>query len=250
MKRPKRGHGEGSISERKSRSDWRGEIMLGTRADGSPDRRYVYGPTRRAVQNKLHELRQQHADGILPDAVKGRETFGAFLASWLESITGTMEPASFERHQQNVGRHIIPHLGRMKLQDVRPDHLVSLFATLRKELPAPKLASDEAPRVKHTAKYRTSTLRPLAARSIKYAFTTLRLALDSAVRWGTIPRNVARVIDAPKVSRPEIISLAPRDIAAFLDATAEAGDRLAPLYTVAVMSGCRLGGMPCKILES
>src|SRR5687768_15041035 len=107
MKRPKRGHGEGSISERKSRGDWRGEIMLGTRPDGSPDRRYVYGPTRRDVQNKLRELRQQQADGTLPDAVKGRETVAAFLPAWLASVSGTMEPTSFERHQQNVGRHII-----------------------------------------------------------------------------------------------------------------------------------------------
>lgn len=241
MKRPKRGHGEGSIRERKDRGDWRGEIMLGMKPDGSPDRRYVYGPTRRVVQNKLRELRQQHADGMLSDAAKGRETVAAFLTSWLDSIDGTMEPGSLQRHRDNVKRHITPYIGRHKLTDLRPEHLVSLFATLRTERPAPKLPADDAPRGRRASKKRPTTLPPLSARSVKYVYTTIRKALAQAVEWQSIPRNVATLFKAPKVPAPEILSLRPDEVAAFLDAVTAAGDRLAPLYEVAVLSGCRLG---------
>jgi integrase len=239
-RRPKRGHGEGSIRERKARGDWRGEIMLGVKANGDPDRRYVYGKTRREVQHKLRQLRQQHEDGTLPNAVKGRETVAAFLAAWLDSVDGTMEPGSYQRHRDNVRRHIGPTIGRYKLADLRPEHLVSLFATLRTERPTPSVKTDREPGRRAT-KRRPATLPPLSARSVKYCFTTIRRALDAAVQWGAVPRNVARAIKAPKVPRPEVRAMTPEEVGAFLDAVTEAGDRLAPLYTVAVLSGCRLG---------
>ena len=48
-KRPgrKRGHGEGSID--RFRDGWRGQLMVGRKPDGSPDRRAVYGKTCGAV---------------------------------------------------------------------------------------------------------------------------------------------------------------------------------------------------------
>lgn len=240
-KRRKRGHGEGSIRFNEKRALWQAEVMLGTKPDGTPDRRYVAAKTRKQCQAKLDAIRRQAADGTLADASKGRETVAAFLTSWLDGITGTMEPGSLARHQDNVRRHIAPYIGRHKLAELRPEHLVTLFATLRTERPAPKLPTDDAPKGRRASKKRPTTLPPLSARSVKYCFTTIRLALDTAVRWGAIPRNVARVIKAPQVPRPEIVSLSPEEVATFLDTVTEAGDRLAPLYTVAVLSGCRLG---------
>ena len=138
-------------------------------------------------------------------------------------------------------RHITPYIGRHKLTDLRPEHLVSLFATLRTERPTPKLAGRRCPRGRRASKKRPTTLPPLSARSVKYVFTTVRLALALAVEWGAIPRNVATLFKAPQVPTPEIRSLSPDEVAAFLDAITDAGDRLAPLFEVAVLSGCRLG---------
>ena len=152
-----------------------------------------------------------------------------------------MEPGSFIRHRDNVRRHITPSIGRHKLADLRPEHLVSLFATLRTERPAPKMPIDASPRGRRASKNRPTTLPPLSPRSVKYVYTTIRKALAQAVEWGSIPRNVATVVKAPKVPSPEILSLSPEEVATFLDAVTDAGDRLAPLYEVAVLSGCRLG---------
>jgi integrase len=240
-KAKKRADGEGSLRWSEAKKLWIGRVMVGYRPDGKPDVREVTAKRQDECRKKLEALKAQAASGTLVDATRGRETVAAFMTVWLESIAGTMEPASLARHQDNVRRHIGPGIGRHKLTDLRPEHLVALFATLRTERPAPKLPTDDAPRGRRASKKRPTTLPPLSARSVKYVFTTIRLALDAAVRWGAVPRNVARVIDAPKVPRPEIKALSPVEVATFLDAVSAAGDRLAPLYEVAVLSGCRLG---------
>jgi len=81
----------------------------------------------------------------------------------------------------------------------------------------------------------------LSPRSVKYCFTTIRKALDTAVKNGAVVRNVARVIDAPKVPRVEILAPSPDEVVRLLDSAASRQDRLTPMYTVAVYSGCRLG---------
>jgi len=52
---------------------------------------------------------------------------------------------------------------------------------------------------------------------------------------------VARAVDPPQVPRTEIIALAPHEIGAFLASAQESSDRLAPLFTIAIFTGCRKG---------
>jgi integrase len=61
------------------------------------------------------------------------------------------------------------------------------------------------------------------------------------VRWGYAARNVADAVDPPAVPREERRVPAPADVARLLDSARAAGDRLAPLWSVAVYSGCREG---------
>ena len=196
----KRGDGEGSIRQRAD-GIWRGEVMVGYRLDGKPDRRYVYAKTRRECQDKLDELKQRMRSGLAGDAKAGRETVSAFLARWLEAIDGTIRPSSYYRYQVNVEKHLVPDVGRHKLTDLRPEHLVSLYTAKRKE--------------------------GLAPRTVKYMHTTIRKALAMAVEWGAVPRNVATVVKAPKVPRVEIVPPTTAEVARLLETANTHGDRLA-----------------------
>src|SRR5206468_2147012 len=71
--------------------------------------------------------------------------------------------------------------------------------------------------------------------------TTMRRALDVAVQWGAVPRNVARAVDPPKVPRKEIAPPTSEQGGHLLDTGGQAGDRLAALWTVAVYAGFRRG---------
>src|SRR5688572_21644865 len=99
--RKNRGHGEGAIQKRDD-GRWMGQLMVGTKLDGTRDIRSVYGKTRGECQKNLADLRRRKDEGLLGDPGAGKETVEAFLLRWLASIEGTMEPGSLRRHRDNV----------------------------------------------------------------------------------------------------------------------------------------------------
>jgi integrase len=224
--RSKRGHGEGSIRQRKDRGDWRGEIMLGVKPDGTSDRRYVYGKTRAAVQDKLRGLRNAQSDGTLTDPKAGRETVATFLPRWLDAIEGTIRPSTHYRYRVIVEKHLIPTIGRHRLAELRPEHVVGMLATLR---------------AKRTTNAEGESEPTYAPRTVKYAFTAIRKALGLALDWGAVPRNVAAVVKAPRVPKVEIHPPTPAQVGTLIDVAEASGSRFASLWLVAAHSGAREG---------
>jgi integrase len=210
----KRGHGEGSIDQMAD-GRWRARLMVGYKPDGKPDRRAVYGRTRAECQRRLDDLRRRSEQGMAGRAGGGRETVGAFLLTWLGAIDGTIRRSTYLRYETNVRMHLVPALGRHKLADLGPEHLVALYAAKRKE--------------------------GLAPRTVKYLHATMRRALALGVKWGSVSRNVAAAVDPPKVPRVEITPPSAEQVARLLDTAEANGDRLAPLWTVAAFTGCREG---------
>jgi integrase len=109
--------------------------------------------------------------------------------------------------------HLVPALGHLQLPKLTPQHVQTYINT--------KLASD------------------LSARTVQYHHATLRCALNQAVRWGLVPRNVATVVDPVRVKRHEVQPLTLEDARRFLDAAR--GHRLEALFSVALAVGLRLG---------
>lgn len=225
-KAKKRGDGEGSIRYVERRKLWMAEVMLGAKPDGSPDRRYVAAKTRKDCQAKLDALRHRATDGTLGDAKAGRETVAAFLPRWLDAIEGTIRPSTHYRYRVIVDNHLIPTMGRHKLAELRPEHVVGMLATLRAKTKQNAEGDDEA---------------ALSPRSVKYAFTTIRKALALAVEWGSVPRNVAAVVKAPRVPKVEIRPPSAAEVRTLIDAAEASGSRFAPFWTVAAHSGAREG---------
>jgi integrase len=79
----------------------------------------------------------------------------------------------------------------------------------------------------------------LSKKSVAYMHQVLRTALGLAVRWDMVPRNVARLVDRPRVERTEINPLTPEEARRFLDAIR--GHRLEALFSVALALGLRQG---------
>jgi integrase len=67
----------------------------------------------------------------------------------------------------------------------------------------------------------------------------LRRALNDALRWGLVARNVATLVTPPRGQRYEVRPLDPVQARRFLDAVR--GDRLEALYSVALAVGLRQG---------
>ena len=207
----RRGQGEGSIYQRAD-GRWVGSVTVGYE-DGKQKRKYFYAKTRKAVQHKLTKALNDQQQG-LPVAFDDRLTVAQFLDDWLEnSVKPSVRPRTYTSYEQMVRVHLKPILGHIPVTKLAPQD-VQRFINVKLE-------------------------SGLSARTVEYGRAVLRRALNQALRWGMVPRNVATLVDPPRSKRPEIEPLTVEEAQAFL--TAVKGDRLEALYTVALAVGLRQG---------
>jgi len=63
-----------------------------------------------------------------------KTTVGGFLNRWLRDCAETNTvPRTAERHKQMVDLHLIPNLGYIPLQQLRPNHLQTFYAKSLKD---------------------------------------------------------------------------------------------------------------------
>jgi integrase len=205
----RRGNNEGSIYRRKD-GYWVGQYGVQT-AEGTKTR-YIYGKTRAVVAEKLTHALADRNNGFTYDA--GKMTVGEYVKRCIEdSVKDTVRQRNYERYEQIARVHIEPALGRVKLRALSPAHVRALY---REKLDA-----------------------GLAPRTVRYIHVTLNKALTQAVADGLIPRNAASSVKPPKSKKKEIKPLDREQVRAFFDAVC--GERLEPLYVLAVTAGLREG---------
>lgn len=105
-------------------------------------------------------------------------TLAAFLDQWIKDVAPTLRPRTHERYAQMLTLHVIPTLGRTPVARLTPQQVQALV----------------------NAKVEAG----LAPATVVYVRAVLRRALTYAVRWGLAPRNVAALVDPPRVARREV----------------------------------------------
>jgi integrase len=205
----KRNAGEGAIDHRRD-GRWQARMDLGWQ-DGRRVRKYFYGRTFQEVSDLLLKARSDLRAG-LPVHVE-KQTVAQFLDRWLEMVKPSVRPRTFQSYEILVKRHVVPELGRWKLDKLTPQHVQS--ALVRKS---------------------ASGLSPQTVRHIR---AILRIALNQAIKWGLIARNAASLTVAPKLVRKRFQSLSPEQARQLLDVAQ--GQRLEAVFTVALSLGLRMG---------
>lgn len=201
----RRARGEGSI---RSRKDGRWEGLYWT-PDGH--RRSVFGKTQSEAARKLREAVRGQEQGLEPAAAT--ETVAGYLRGWLVGVQPALRPQTFSAYERIVRVHLIPHLGRIRLHQLRPLRLQKLYAQLLEGGLSPK--------------------------TVRNVHGVLHRALEQAVRWRQLPTNVADLVDPPRQARPEMKVLEEEQVRRLL--AAARGDRLEALYTLALVVGLRQG---------
>jgi integrase len=200
----KRANGEGSIYRRKDGRYCAAALVAGRRCA-------VYGRTRDEVAHKLTALLTAQQDGAaIPE---GGATIATFFAGWLQGTQSTLRPRTWERYEQLVRCHLVPALGRTRLTRLQPDQLHRLYQDT--------LAAGSSP----------ATVRQLHA--------VVHRGLSQAVRWNRVARNVAGLVDAPRVRRKEMAVLDADQVRFLLEVAR--GTEWEAMLTVAVTTGMREG---------
>ena len=200
----KRANGEGSIYRKKETGRWCGQVTVNGR------RKTIYGATRREVQQEMRRIQSEGDRGIMPAPAK--LTVAEYLDRWLADVVRSgVGKRTHESYAYHVRIHLVPRLGQHKLQQLRPAHLQRLYRELLDTGLAPK--------------------------TVRNAHGVLHRALDQALKWDYVPRNVADAVLPPRVERLEPKTLALEEVKA-LRATAK-GTRWETLLLLTVTTGLR-----------
>jgi integrase len=203
----KRGNGEGSIYQRKEDGKWVGSITLENRK-----RKVFYGKTRKEVQEKLKVALHEQQQGTLITAPQ--QTISQYLEHWLEhTVKLTIRPRSHERYEEIVRLHIVPTLGKVKVQALTPQHVQSLQSKKLQE--------------------------GLSPTTVSAIHGVLHKALDDAVRIGLVARNVCDAVSPPRKKHKEIQPLTPGQARKLLEAAR--GHPQEALFVLALATGMRRG---------
>ena len=203
----KRGNGEGSIYFRTSDEKWVGSITLENRK-----RKVFYGRTRKEVQEKLKVALRDQQQGTLITAPK--QTLAQFLFEWLEnSQKQSVRPRTYERYEELVRLHIVPALGRHELQKLSAQQLQAFYAKKAEE--------------------------GLSATTINHFHNVLHKALDTAVKWNLVARNVCDLVSPPRRKQFEVHPLTLEQVHKLLSVVD--GHEMEALIKLALATGLRRG---------
>lgn len=203
----RRARGEGSVYFNESLERWQAQLTL-----PNGKKKTKTAKTQGEVKKWLLEQRKAVEDNTYTDTKD--ITLETFLKRYMDDVAShTLAPKSISSYQYIIDSHILPDLGKIKLTQLRPDHLQKLYSD--------KLTSG------------------LSRRTVLYIHQVLHKAIGQAMKWGLVARNVTDLAEHPTNKRkaPETLSVAQvKHLLDFLK-----GDRLYPLYLLAVSTGMREG---------
>jgi len=173
--------------------------------------------TKKDAEKRLAEMLHQIDTGSFMKP--GKTTVAEFLERWLKDYAKpNLAPRTAEGYESIIRQHLIPRLGNIPLMRLKPEHLQKYYSETLSSGRCGKSSS-------------------LTAQTVRHHHTALHKALQTAVEWGVLPRNVADAVKAPRAERPEMRTWGESEIGQFLQAA-----RRTPYYALfysALFTGMR-----------
>ena len=203
----KRANGEGSVYRRKSDGRWVGSLSL---PDGT--RKVFYGKKQSEVIAKLDEAANDLRRGML--AVGSNTTLQEYLENWLENVhKPTIRLSTYLNYRKLLKNYLVPGIGKVKIHRLTPQQVQGFYSQKMSEGLAPK--------------------------TVNNIHGVLHKALDNAVKWNILPRNVCDAVTPPRIPRKEKNVLTKQQAHTLLEEVRT--HRLEALLTLAITTGMREG---------
>ena len=196
-------------------SRWYAVIDLPAGRDGRRRQRTTTHDTKRDAQAWLAQRVQELRAGEVYDT---KVTVAEYLVQWLDG-KASLRPSTHFAYTTHVQLYLSPHLGHLRLGDLRAHHVEAMFREI--------LAGN------HRRE------RPVGPTTLRRINATLLSALGTAVRRGLIRRNPAATVELARAARPRATAWTPEQLSDFFAAVSK--DRLHPLYLLLGLRGLRRG---------
>jgi integrase len=208
-KRRPRAHGTGSVFQRKDRKgkQWVAQIIL---ENGKTRQRYF--TTQGEAATALNEMLYEQKRGML--ATGPQQKLKDFLEQWFEEVHAPkLRLSSQLRYRGVLNNHILPALGHIPVQGLTAQKVQSFYASKLKE--------------------------GLSTSSLHTIHKVLHAALDTAVRWNLVARNVCDAVSLPSEKSRQVKPLTPEQAQHLLAVVK--GQKLEALIILALTTGMRVG---------
>jgi integrase len=173
--------------------------------------------TKKEAEKRLAELLHQLDTGTF--IKPGKTTLAEYLEKWLKDYAWPyLAPRTAEGYESIIRQHLIPKLGNITLNQLKPEHLQKYYSEMLRN-------------------GRCDSSCGLSAQTVRHHHTALHKALQTAVEWGLLSRNAADAVRPPHAERPEMHTWNEDDITHFLESAMDT-----PYYTLfytALFTGMR-----------
>lgn len=218
MARKRRARGEGDIYPR-HRADgsiqrYEATIELERGTNGKRQRRIILGKTRKEVAEKILALKLAQTQGVDLALEMQTTTVSVFLDKWVEEIVKVSRTMGTHKNYSDAVRlYIKPAIGKIQLAKLKPEHVQTMLNAM--------------------------FARGLSARTCQLTRAILRKALNQAMHWGHLQRNVATMVEVPRGDKFRATPLNQAEALVLLQAVK--GHRLEALYRLELSLGLRKG---------
>ncbi|MFB5190684.1 site-specific integrase [Alicyclobacillus fastidiosus] len=169
--------------------------------------------TKKDAESALAKMMAEAESGMYAHSEK--TTVDKFIAQWLEDKKPSVRKSTHRSYEWLMRRHVIPYIGSVRLSKLSPMHLQRLYSTLQ------------------------TNEKPISNRSILHVHLVLQEALDRAVKWGMVPRNVAKAVDPPRPQKVHFQVWTQQETLQFIEIARD--DRYYIAFLLAITTGMRKG---------
>ena len=215
-------YSEGSLRKR-SDGSWEARYCYIDAETGKQERKSVYAPTQAKVKEKLKELVDRIENPPDPEETEYDKqkylTLGEWLDTWMKEYKkNSIRATTYTNYHLAIENYIRPELGRMKMQDIRPEHIQKFLNNM---------SSGKVRKI------------PLAPWTVNKAKVVLSGAFEQAIRNQIIQYNPVKATVPPKMEQQDIRVLTEDEQKEFMQAVK--GHRLEALFLLTLATGLRKG---------
>ena len=124
-----------------------------------------------------HELKKLSGSALEGKARRSSASFETYLRQWIEWRGPSLSPRTVQLYERLLETVVIPRLGRVHLADLKARDLDRLYRELEQG--------------------------GTSAYVLRQVHVVIRSALSTAVKWGVVEQNVARLASQPTVPRKD-----------------------------------------------
>jgi len=211
--RKRRGHNEGSVHYEESRDRWVAAVSI-----GPGKRKKFYFKTKQEALKKKNEALRELEQGTL--ATGPQRKLIDYLEDWIENVhKDKLRISTYVKYRKLIKYIVDSDLGDVWLQKLTPEQVRRFYTKMgaKKDIGG----------------------RGISSKTIHEIHGVLHLALDNAVRWNYVGRNVCDLVKPPRIVSREATPLTLEQAKVLLNKVRE--HRLEVLLTMAVVTGMRRG---------